>query len=205
MVGAAGPDGATDRRRRLGGDPAGRGRPRRADADATIMAATLELLGEAGVAGLSMDVVAQRAGVGKATIYRRWTSKEALVLDVVRTAVEPIADPDSGHMRTDLHRYTDAVVERFAGAASDVLPHLVEASCYDDALRQSLDDYTHSRQGTVRRILQRGRDRGELSTDADIDLIVDVILGPFFYRRLLTSDPIDVTYARRLVDLALRT
>ena len=83
--------------RRTGAGPAKRGRPRRADADEAILAATLELLAEAGVAGLSMDVLAQRAGVGKATIYRRWDSKEALILDALRMTAT--ADPGArrGH------------------------------------------------------------------------------------------------------------
>jgi len=182
-----------------------RGRPRRADADDAILTAALELLAEAGVAGLSMDVLAQRAGVGKATIYRRWVSKEALILDALRTTNAPIPAPDEGNVRADLITYTDAVVERFgADRASDVLPHLIEASCYDDQLRSSLDDYLRGRQATIRLILQRGIDRGELGADTDVDLVVDLILGPFFYRHLLTGAPVDRDFAHRLVDVALR-
>jgi AcrR family transcriptional regulator len=181
-----------------------RGRPRRAGADETILTATLELLGEAGVAGLSMDVVAQRAGVGKATIYRRWPSKEALILDTLRTMSTPLGDPDTGDLREDLLSYLAAIVERFAGGrGSDVLPHLIEASCFDPQLRASLDEYVRSRQSTLRRILQRGVKRGELSADAELDVLVDVLLAPFFYRNLLTGRAIDATFAQRLVALVL--
>ena len=182
-----------------------RGRPRRADADDAILTAALELLADAGVAGLSKDVLAQRAGVGKATIYRRWASKEALILDALRTTNAPIPVPDEGNVRADLITYTDAVVERFGSdRASDVLPHLIEASCYDDQLRSSLDDYLRGRQATIRLILQRGIERGELGADTDVDLVVDLILGPFFYRHLLTGAPVDRDFAHRLVDVALR-
>jgi AcrR family transcriptional regulator len=181
-----------------------RGRPRRADADAAILTAALELVGEAGIGGLSMDQVAQRAGVGKATIYRRWASKESLILDALRVATTPIPVPDEGDLRADLIAYTDAIVERFgATSASDVLPHLIAASCYDEPLRASLEDYTQSRQATLRRILRRGIERGELPPDTDVNLLVDLTLGPFFYRRLLSGATVDRRFSHRLVDAVL--
>lgn len=188
--------------------PAGghkRGRPRRADADDAILTATLDLLGEVGVAGLSMDVLAHRAGVGKATIYRRWDSKETLILDALRMTSTPIPVPDEGNLRDDLFAYMDEVVERFSpGRGEDVLPHLIEASCYDPHLRASLDEYLVGRQATVRLLLKRGIERGELPPDADVDVLVDVILAPFFYRHLLTGASVDRDYTHRLVELALR-
>ena len=118
-----------------------------------------------------MDLLAQRAGVGKATIYRRWDSKEALILDALRMTATPIPVPDEGNLRDDLFTYMDAVIECFSpGRGSDVLPHLIEASCYDPQLRASLDDYTLGRQATIRVLLQRGIERGELPADADVDL-----------------------------------
>jgi AcrR family transcriptional regulator len=187
-------------------DPAAkRGRPRRADADAAILAATLELLSEVGVAGLSMDLLAQRAGVGKATIYRRWDSKEALILDTLRLTTTPIPIPDEGSVREDLFVYMDAVIEHFSpGRGSDVLPHLIEASCYDEELRASLDGYLRERQSTTRLILHRGIERGELPAETDVDLITDVILAPFFYRHLLTGAAVDRRFIHRLVEFALR-
>ena len=108
--------------------PVKRGRPRRADADGAILGATLELLNEVGVAGLSMDLLAQRAGVGKATIYRRWDSKETLILDAMLMTATPIPVPDEGNLRDDLFTYMDAVIECFSPGrgGSDVLPHLIE-------------------------------------------------------------------------------
>jgi AcrR family transcriptional regulator len=182
-----------------------RGRPRRADADGAILGATLDLLNELGVAGLSMDVLAQRAGVGKATIYRRWDSKEALILDALRMTTTPIPVPDEGSLRADLFTYMDAVIECFSpGRGSDILPHLIEASCYDDHLRASLDDYTLGRQATIRLLLRRGIERGELPPDADVDLLVDVILAPFFYHHLCTGAVVDQDFVHRLVEFALR-
>ena len=112
--------------------------------------------------------------------------------------------PDEGDLRADLIAYTDAIVERFgASSTSDVLPHLIAASCYDEQLRASLEDYTQSRQATLRRILKRGIERGELSPDTDVNLLVDVTLGPFFYRRLLSGATVDRRFSHRLVDAVL--
>ena len=197
---------STDASPRPIGRPAGkRGRPRRAGADGAILTATLELLSEVGVAGLSMDLLAHRAGVGKATIYRRWDSKEALILDTLRMMSTPIPVPDEGSVRADLLTYMEAVIEYFApGRGSDTLPHLIEASCYDEQLRASLDDYLRERQSTTRLLLHRGIERGELPPTTDVDLITDVILAPFFYRHLLTGAPVDGDFIHRLVEFALR-
>jgi AcrR family transcriptional regulator len=185
--------------------PPRRGRPRRADADEAIIRATIELLQELGVAGLSMDLLAQRAGVGKATIYRRWDSKEAVILHALRVSDTPIPEPDEGNLRADLTAYLDAVVTHYRpGPGSDILPHLIEASCYDEQLRASLDDYLRERQSTTRLLLHRGIERGELPATTDVDLITAVIRAPFFYRHLLTGAPVDGDFIHRLVEFALR-
>jgi len=181
-----------------------RGRPRTVGLDAAIVAAAVELLGEVGMVGLSMDLLAQRAGVGKATIYRRWESKEQLVIDVLQAIVEPSPTPDTGTVVGDLTAYTRMMVERFGqGRMSDVLPHLIEASCYDDQLRASLDDYSRQRQTTLRAILRRGIERGELPKDYDVDLVVDTVLGAFVYRRLMSGAPLNEAFSKRLIAFVL--
>jgi AcrR family transcriptional regulator len=182
-----------------------RGRPRRADADAAIIAATLELLDEVGVGRLSMDLIAQRAGVGKATIYRRWDSKEAVVLQALRTATAPIPAPDCGTLREDLDAYYAAIVARYRAArGSDTLPHLIEASCYDPMLRAELDEHQRERQRTMRMLIERAIERGELPESTDVDVVVDVLIGPLVYRRLVTGARIDRDFTRRLMDVVLR-
>jgi len=178
-----------------------RGRPRDAGADEAILAATIELLNDGGIAKLSMDHVARRAGVGKATIYRRWPSKEQLVIDALSTA-PTIAVPDTGTVRGDLLAYAEALA---ALPTSDILPHLIEAAVYDERLRQSLSEYTRSRQRVLRAILKRGEDRGELSDLDDREIVVDALLGAFFYRRMVSGEPFTVRFATRLVDFALRS
>ena len=181
-----------------------RGRPRSADADEAILAATLELAGEVGINGMSMDDLAERAGVSKTTIYRRWTSKERLVLEALRSAMGPLDDVDTGSLRDDLRAYLIELGERmWKGRMSDVLPHLIEVACHDETLRCRLDDYVQFRRAPMLAILRRGLERGELSTGTDIDVLADVLSGPFIYRRLLTHAPLDVAFVDALLAVAL--
>jgi AcrR family transcriptional regulator len=181
-----------------------RGRPRSAEVDAAVLAATVELAGEVGVSGLSMDDVAVRAKVSKATIYRRWSSKEALVLDALRAAVVPIEDIDTGSLRGDLEHYLRELVSRFhSGKMRDVLPHLIGVACHDANLRCSLDDYMRTRRMPLHQILDRAQARGELDRDVDLEVLVDVILGPFAFRKLLAHTPIDEQFADKLLAIVL--
>ena len=186
------------------GDAPRRGRPRSAEVDAAVLAATLELAGEVGVSRLSMDELAERAKVSKASIYRRWQSKEQLVLDALRSAVSPIEDHDTGSLRGDLETYLHELARRFStGRMSDVLPHLIEVACHDAALRSSLDDYIATRRVPLRQILERGRARGELDASAELDVLIDVILGPFAYRKLLSHAPIDAAFVDTMLAIVL--
>lgn len=189
-------------------DPAARagrrGRPRDAKVDEAVLAATVELLGDGGIAGLSMDQVARRAGVGKSTIYRRWASKEELVLEALSSA-PPLPVPDTGTVRGDLLAYAMLLAELASKPRSDVLPHLIEASCYDERLRASLNDYSRSRQRVLRSILDRGVARGEIDETADREIIIDMLSGTFFYRRLVSGESFSRRFATRLVDAALRS
>lgn len=182
--------------------PAKRGRPRSAEVDHAILHAAVELVGEVGINGMSMDELAKRADVSKATIYRRWANKEALVIDALRSAMSPIDDVDTGTLRGDLDLYLGELVARFEqNPMNDVLPHLIEAGCHDPAIQSSLDDYVQFRRRPLRRIYEHALARGEI--DADLDVLIDATIGPFIYRRLLTRDRIDGDFVARLISLIL--
>lgn len=181
-----------------------RGRPRSADADEAILAATLELVGEVGINGMSMDLLAERAGVSKTTIYRRWTSKEQLVLAALRGAMTPLDDVDTGALLDDLRAYLAELAARTRrGRLGDVLPHLIEVACHDEALRNQLDDYVQYRRTPMLAILRRGLDREELPADIDLEVLADALIGPFAYRRLLTGGALDADFVDRLLRVVL--
>lgn len=176
------------------------GRPRSAGVDEALLDATLQLAGEVGINGMSMDDLAQRAGVSKATIYRRWPSKEALVLDALASAIRPFDLVDTGSARGDLAVYLGELGRRMqTGRSSDVLPDLISASARDPALRESLDEWVRHRRQPLTVILGRAVQRGELAADADLDTIIDALIGAFMYRRLLSHAPLDDAFVTRLL------
>jgi AcrR family transcriptional regulator len=182
----------------------GPGRPRSAGVEETLLEATLQLAGEVGMYGMSMDDLAQRAGVSKATIYRRWPSKEALVLDAFAHAIRPFDPIDTGSARGDLVVYLTELGRRLqTGRTSDVLPDLISASVRDDALRESLDEWVRHRRQPLTAILERAVNRGELATDTDLDTIIDALIGAFTYRRLLSHAPLDGDFVARLLSTVL--
>ena len=185
--------------------PAPRGRPRSKELDASILTATLELAAEVGINGMSMDDLAQRAGVSKASIYRRWPSKELLVIDALRSAMGPLDAVDTGDVGGDIRAILGDLVARFSSKdrMSDVLPHLIEVATHDPALRVELDAYTQLRRVPMRTILERGVARGEISPDVDLDTLIDALLGPIIYRRLLTGGTIDTAFIERLMALVV--
>jgi AcrR family transcriptional regulator len=180
------------------------GRPRSAGVDEALLDATLQLAGELGIHGMSMDDLARRAGVSKATIYRRWPSKEALVLDALAHAIRPFDLVDTGSLRGDLEAYLRELGHRMqTGRTSDVLPDLISASARDAALRESLDEWVRHRRQPLNTVLGRGVQRGELAADADLDTMIDALIGAFMYRRLLSHAPLDEAFVTRLLSTVL--
>ncbi len=153
---------------------------------------------------MSMDVLAARAGVSKTTIYRRWPSKEALVIHALSASIRPFDHVDTGSLQKDLDLYLGELVQRFKpGPANDILPHLIETANLDASVRSALDEFVKIRRLPLHTILERAKDRGELDQNADTGLLVDCIIGPITYRRLLTREPVDTDFMNRLLALVL--
>jgi len=113
---------------------------------------------------------------------------------------------ETGSLRGDLDDYLGELARRMTdGKASDVLPDLIAASVRDPNLRTSLDEYIRYRRQPLATILRRGVQRGELAADSDVDVLIDALIGPFIYRRLLTHDPLDDDYVARLLRTVLPT
>ena len=182
------------------------GRPREERADRAILAAALELMAEHGVRDLRMDDVADRARVGKATIYRRYRSKDDLVSAAVAALVSEIAVPDTGSTRVDLFELMRNAVELYQGSVeAGVMPGLVDAMSRDPELARTVrDGFLAKRRSALRAVLARGVERGDLRADLDTDLALDVLGGPLFYRMLVTGGPIDEQLAEGVAELILR-
>ncbi|HEY1275610.1 MAG TPA: TetR/AcrR family transcriptional regulator [Thermoleophilaceae bacterium] len=182
------------------------GRPREERADRAILRAAIELMAAQGVRDLRMDDVAARARVGKATIYRRYRSKDELVTAAVSALVSEITVPDTGSTRADLAALMQGAVEVYSGSVeAGVMPSLVDAMNRDAELARSVrEKFLTGRRAALRAVLERGVERGDLRADLDLELALDVLGGPLFYRLLITGGPIDRRLADGVVELLLR-
>jgi AcrR family transcriptional regulator len=182
------------------------GRPRDERADRAILSATLELMAKDGVHDLRVDDVAGRAGVGKATIYRRYRAKDELVTAAIAGLVSEITVPDTGRTRADLRALMQSAVRVYQGSVeAAVMPSLVDAMSRDAELARLIrDEYLARRRAALRAVLERGIERGDLRCDLDLELALDVLGGPLFYRLLVTGGPIDDELAEGVVELILR-
>jgi AcrR family transcriptional regulator len=179
------------------------GRPRDSRADVAILEAVLDLVARSGLTHLSMDAVAAKAGVSKATIYRRWPSKEALVVDAWRTLIAPADTPDTGSLRGDVEAILGTLLDKVGDPGFDVLSQVMAAARTDRALADALREYVATRRRPLRTVLERAVARGELSEDLELDVVQDALVGPLFYRLLLSHGPLDREVARNVIDVVL--
>jgi AcrR family transcriptional regulator len=183
------------------------GRPRSERAERAIIEATLDLLiEEAGVAGLTIEAVAARAGVGKTTIYRRWANKEALIVDALATLKEPIPPLAGASARDDLITLTSAMRptgDRRFDCAWNVLGGAVK---HPELVRRFRQDVLEPRREVVRGVLRRGVASGEFRGDLDIQVALAVIFGAMAMesRNLDPGETLPEDFGARVVDTALR-
>lgn len=200
---AGGAGGAGDRPGGGTGEGAQRGRPRSTEADRAILTATVQLLAERGLAGMSIEEVAARAGVGKATVYRRWSSKGLLALDAFVTSfAEQQALPDTGTLRGDLVAallaWVRAVTQTPMGP---MLTGLIAEAQHDPELRASWRDRVLEPLRVQRRImLDRAIARGEIPASVDKEVVLDLCFGAAEHRLLLGHLPLTGEFIRSVVD-----
>jgi AcrR family transcriptional regulator len=182
------------------------GRPRDARTDRAILAASLELIAEMGVHDFRMDDVAERARVGKSAIYRRYRSKDELVGATVAALVSEIDVPDTGDTRDDIVALMDGAVDVYTDPIrAAVMPSLVGAmQRRPDLARAIREGFLTGRREALREVLSRGVARGDLAADLDMELALDVLGGPLFYRLLITGGSIDHQLAEGVADLVMR-
>jgi AcrR family transcriptional regulator len=173
------------------------GRPRSVEADAAIVRATLEVLRQDGFRGLSVEAVRQRAGVGKATIYRRFPDKHALVRAAVAAVHADLQPPDTGSLRGDVEELWK---EGYAGpkgqAAASFAPRLLAEAADEPEMHAIFRSVLiEPRREVLRTVLQRAVERGELRDDLDFELLIDLLAGPVIYRLLIDAG--DTTELRR--------
>ncbi|MBW8480785.1 TetR/AcrR family transcriptional regulator [Actinomadura parmotrematis] len=155
------------------------GRPRSERAEKAILEATLDLLGEeSGVAGVSIEAVAARAGVGKTTIYRRWANKEALIVSALAYGKDPLPEPPGHSARADLLELVRALAAGRNGPHGRCFHNVVGGAEKFPALYERYQhDVIEPRRELMRGVLRRWVERGEFRPDLDLDVVVTLLVG----------------------------
>lgn len=182
-----------------------RGRPREPQTDRRILDAAFRLMLQGGYARLSIDQVAEEAGVGRPTIYRRYRGKEDLAIAALAAAqIESLNLPQTGETRADLVTH----LQRFAAAAGRpygmamIGTVLAEEHETPELLRHFREDVVTSRRRIFRGLLEKADERGELRSGVDLDLAINLLVGAY-YAQYLEGRPFDDGWAARVVDTIL--
>lgn len=179
------------------------GRPRSEEAHQAILDATLELLAEVGYSSLTVEGVANRAGVGKATIYRRWPSKGPLVVEAYGQ-LPAMQDFDTGELPEDLKKMLRAYIQAFNSTAlSAVLPSLVGERAHDSELSDVFEPVSIGRRAPLVRAFERAVERGEVPVDLDIELAADLVVGPIAVCLFFKGGRLNAKAVGPIVDMAL--
>jgi AcrR family transcriptional regulator len=172
-----------------------------------VLEATRELLAERGYAATGIEEIARRAEVGKAAIYRRWRSKEELVVELLShsaPAIEPV--PDLGDTRAELLRTVGKTIENFARKSTGgIIQGLASESSRNPRLSRLVREYViDPRRNELRTVLERGIARGDLRADTDVEIAHNLLTGPAYHHLLLGGKRLDKQFAERVVDVFLR-
>lgn len=179
------------------------GRPRSEEAHRAILDATLELLVEVGYSALTVEGIAQRAGVGKATIYRRWPSKLPLVIEAFGE-LPAFEASDSGDLVTDLETILRSYLRVYnTTPLGSVVPSLAGELPHNPELMDLFAPVVKARRQPLVDVLRRAVARGEIPADTDLDLAADLIVGPITVHVFFRPGKVPVRMVRPLVELAL--
>lgn len=196
-------------RRRAPAHPAGPGAatvdPRVERSTAAVVEAAVDLLLEGGTRAVTVEAIVARSGVARSTVYRHWASRADLVAEAFHRLIPAMADPlPDAPLRERLSTLIVRRGQELTNAPwAAAIPTLLDAAERDPELAGFRDRFVDEQRAPFRRAIQLGIDRGELPSDTDVDEAVAQLAGPLIFRRIITRDPIDAAFCRRLVELFL--
>lgn len=182
--------------------PSKKTRRRSQSSHEAILKATVELLEEVGYVSMSIEGIARRAGVGKQTIYRWWSSKAALVMEAYTTVVaKKFPLPSTGKVQEDLEAIFCPLfkVLNTTTAGTALAGIMTEAQNNPELAQAFRDQFVASRRAVIKTILESGIKRGELRKDINLECAVDSLYGAMWYRLLLAHAPLDENFAQILI------
>jgi AcrR family transcriptional regulator len=184
----------------------GRGRPRDESARLRILKAALELMDETAFPQVTAEAIAERAGTSKATIYRWWPNKAAVVIEAFREAIAPeLPLQDTGMLHEDLTTQVRNFARVLSGRGGRMLRSFLAASQSDpDVAAAFRSIWSDPRRREAKEMLRQKQASGQLRKDADLDLVLDSLYGPLYYRFLVKNEPPSQKYAEALADLVIQ-
>ena len=194
------------RRHSAGGSPKRPpGRPRSEPARVAILRSTLKLLGQNGFSDLTIEAVAAHANVGKATVYRWWPDKAALITDAFASSTgRKLNFPDTGSVFTDMNQQMRQVVKIFRSPRGRILSAILAAGQSDrNVISAFRERFMKPRRQEAYATIGRGIERGELRANVDMDLLLDSLYGPIYMRFLIRHDKLTPEFVDHLCELVL--
>jgi AcrR family transcriptional regulator len=182
------------------------GRPRSEKTRLSILEAAADIMLESGFAATTIESIAARAGVSKVTIYKWWPSRGAVAIDAYfHRYRETIAFSDSGDVTTDLTNQVLLVVKDFRGRAGEVMAELLGHAQSDPALAEMWRErWLQPRREATTVVLREAIERGQIRGDVSLEVLMDELYGPLYFRLLARHEPLDDAFARELVANTLR-
>lgn len=169
----------------------------------SVLKATGEELNAVGYAALKVEDVAERAGVNKTTIYRRWPSKDELVIEALRSSYEDrYFIPDTGNLREDIRKYINHLIK----GVKDPIPRgamVTLHNCTDPAIKPIADELLAKARQVRVQIIQRGIERGELPKHADAQILADLFSAPILRRLLTFGEKLKPSYIDSVIDIVI--
>jgi AcrR family transcriptional regulator len=184
----------------------GRGRPRDEAARRRILQAALDLMEESAFTQMTMEAIAERAGASKTTVYRWWPNKAALAIEAFREAVAPeLPLRDTGSLRQDLTTQMQNFARVLSGRGGRMLrSFLVAARCDPEVAEAFRSLWSDPRRAEAKQMLRQKQSNGQLRRDADLDLVLDSLYGPLYYRFLVKNELPSQKYAESLAALVIQ-
>lgn len=179
-----------------------RGRPRNVATQNSILTASYDLLLENGFGAVTVEKIAERAGVSKATIYKWWPNKAAVVMDgFLSAAAARLPVPETGSVFNDILIHATNLARFLTSREGKIIKELIGEGQFDSGLAEAYRTrYFHPRRLEAMQLMERGVQRGELKKNLDIELSIDLIYGPIFYRLLVIGEGLDDVYVKKMVE-----
>ncbi|MFJ8660572.1 TetR/AcrR family transcriptional regulator [Streptomyces sp. NPDC093795] len=183
----------------------GPGRPREERVTGAVLNAVVDMVHEQGIAAVTMDAVAARAGVSKPAIYRRWPTKQDLIIAAAETRIGILSVPDLDDFRAELRFVLTARLEAYRLPGTDrLIAGLIGAAAETGAVRGQYAEYTERITSETRRILERGIIRGDVAPDTDVRAAATLVAAPLIFRLIGEQEMPDARFVDSLVDLVAR-